>query len=195
MPLGYRMGIRAMQELGVAREKDHGFFVMPELGVAHPQTCLMDGLQIATGATYGKSLMERTYWGKLAAVFYHPGKGAVRVSLRPEFLDAFDAVEFFAYRRRGIEPSQIPGEVTARALEWIDSQTDEQIFKIEKLDGYPYSPPKGSFNRVKCSVCGEYVFERYVRLSKGEPCCIPCSGYQAKGSSLRHSGEAGTQTP
>ena len=75
MPLGYRMGIRALRELEVAREQDHGLFVIPELGIGHPQTCLMDGLQIATGATYGKSLMERTYWGKLAAVFYHPEQG------------------------------------------------------------------------------------------------------------------------
>ena len=71
---------RAMQELGVEHEKDHGFFVIPELGVGHPQTCLMDGMQIATGATYGKSLMEKTFWGKLAAVFYHPEKGSCPVS-------------------------------------------------------------------------------------------------------------------
>ncbi len=193
MPLGYHMGITAMQKLDVAHEKDHGLFVIPELGIGHPQTCLMDGLQIATGATYGKSLMERTYWGKLAAVFYRPGKGAIRFSLRSEFLDAFDGVEFFAYRRRGIEPSQIPAEVTAQALEWIDSQTDEQIFKVETLGEYAYSPPKGSFSRVKCSRCGEYVFERYVRVVQGEPCCIPCSGYQRRATSLRHSGEAGAQ--
>jgi len=136
--------MRALQELEVAREQDHGLFVIPELGIGHPQTCLVDGLQIATGATYGKSLMERTHWGKLAAVFYHPSKGVVRLFLRPEFLDEFDAVEFFAYRRRGTEPSQIPVEVTAQALDWINSQADEQVFKIEKLDGYAYSPPKGS---------------------------------------------------
>jgi formylmethanofuran dehydrogenase subunit E len=81
------MGLRAMRELDAAHERDHGFFVIPELGIGHPQTCLMDGLQIATGATYGKSLMERTYWGKLAAVFYRPGKKAVRLSLRSKFLD------------------------------------------------------------------------------------------------------------
>jgi formylmethanofuran dehydrogenase subunit E len=37
--------------------------------------------------------------------------------------------------------------------------------------------PKGSFNKSICSVCGEYVFERYVRLQDGKPVCIPCSGY------------------
>jgi formylmethanofuran dehydrogenase subunit E len=179
MPLGYRMGRLAMQELGVEREKDHGFFVIPELGVGHPQTCLMDGIQAATGATYGKSLMEKTSWGKLAAVFYKPGKGAVRLSLKADFLDDFDNVEFFAYRKRGVEPSQIPADVAEKSLDWIGNQPDEKVFKIERLPDYQFTPVKGSFNKMKCVKCGEYVFERYVRMVNNEPHCIPCSGYQS----------------
>ncbi len=30
---------------------------------------------------------------------------------------------------------------------------------------------------MKCSACGEYVFERYVRMVDGRPQCIPCSEY------------------
>ena len=89
MPLGYRMGIMALTKLGVEREKDHTLHVICELGEGHPQTCLMDGIQAATGATFGKTLMEKTNWGKLAATFWYPGKTAVRFALRPEFLDAF----------------------------------------------------------------------------------------------------------
>ena len=177
MPLGYRMGELAMKELGVTREKDHGFFVIPELGVGHPQTCLLDGIQAATGATYGKSLMERTFWGKMAATFYHPDKGAVRISLRPEFLDDFGKVEFFGYRMKGVEPSKIPAEVADAALAWTDAQPDERVFKIEPQKEYTFKRIKGSFNKVKCSQCGEYVFERYVRIVNNEPRCIPCSGY------------------
>jgi formylmethanofuran dehydrogenase subunit E len=178
MPLGYRMAKRAMQELGVEHEKDHGFYVIPELGVGHPQTCLMDGIQIATGATYGKSLMEKTFWGKLAATFYHPKKGAIRLSFTSEFLDEFGKVEFFAFRRKGIEPSQVPADVTEKALNLMDAQPDEKVFKMEKLPDYKFTPVKGSFHNVKCAKCGEYVFERYVRLVNNEPHCIPCSGYK-----------------
>jgi formylmethanofuran dehydrogenase subunit E len=178
MPLGYRMAKRAMQELGVEHEKDHGFHVIPELGVGHPQTCLMDGIQIATGATYGKSLMEKTFWGKLAAIFYKPGKGAIRLSLKPDFLDEFGKMEFFAYRKRGVEPSQIPADVTDTAVSWTDARPDDRVFKIERLPDYEFTPVKGSFNKVKCVKCGEYVFERYVRLVNNEPHCIPCSGYK-----------------
>ena len=78
------------------------------LGEGHPQTCMMDGLQVATGATYGKVLLAKTFYGKLAATFYHPKKGAVRYALKPDFIDAMGKFEFFAYRKRGIEPSEIP---------------------------------------------------------------------------------------
>src|SRR5665648_559899 len=84
MPIGYRMGRLAMEHLGVEREKDHGFYVVAELGEGHPQTCMMDGIQPATG----------------------------------------------------------------------------------------------SFNKTKCSSCGEYVFDRYIRTKDGAPVCIPCSGYE-----------------
>ena len=177
MPLGYRMGRLAMEKLGVEREKDHGFFVFPELGEGHPQTCLMDGIQVATGATYGKVLMAKTFYGKLAAVFYHPQKGGIRLSLQPDFIDAMGKFQFFAYRKKGMEPSQIPVEAQEEILKWVYEQADDVLFKVEAKPDFKYTPVKGSFNKTKCYVCGEYVFERYVRTKDGQPVCIPCSGY------------------
>ena len=177
MPIGYRMGKLALAYLGIEPEKDHGFFVFPELGEGHPQTCMMDGMQVATGATYGKVLLEKTYYGKLAATFYHPQKGAVRYALRSEFVDAMGKFEFFAYRKRGVEPSQIPPSVVDEVTQWIYSQPDDVLFKVEAKPDFKFTPPRGSFNKTKCSVCGEYVFERYVRIKDGQPMCIPCSGF------------------
>ena len=177
MPIGYRMGRLAMKELGVDRVKDHDLFAFPELGMGHPQTCTMDGVQVVTGCTYGKVLMEKTHYGKLALVLYHPEKGAVRVAMRPEFQDALGKFEFFAYRKRGIEPSGIPAAAVDEVTEWMFSQPDEVLFKLERVPGFKYERTKNSFNKAKCTVCGEYVFERYVRLVDGQPRCIPCSGY------------------
>lgn len=178
MPLGYRMGRLAMEHLGIERERDHGFYVVAELGEGHPQTCMLDGVQAATGATYGKLLMSRTFWGKLAAVFAHPEKGAVRYALNADFLDEMGKHEFFAYRKRGIEPSEIPAELTDDLIAWIAGLPDETVFKVEDMPEYVYAPVKGSFNKTKCSSCGEYVFDRYVRSKDGAPVCIPCSGYE-----------------
>ena len=177
MPIGYRMGRLVMENLGVGYEKDHGFYVFPEIGEGHPQTCLVDGLQIATGATYGKALIAKMFYGKLAAVFYHPRKGAVRYALKPGFVDAFGKFEFFVYRKKGIEPSQIPAKVTDEVINWTYDQADDFIFKIEPQPDFKFTPVKGSFNKVQCSVCGEYVFERYARMKDGKAVCIPDSGY------------------
>jgi len=177
MPIGYRMGKLALAHLGIEREQDHGFFIFPELGEGHPQTCMMDGMQAATGATYGKVLMAKTFYGKLAATFYHPQRGAVRFALKPDFIDALGKFEFFAYRKRGIEPSEIPAGVTDEVIQWMYDQPDEALFKVEPLPDFTYTPVKGSFNKTKCSVCGEYVFDRYLRMKNGQPMCIPCSEY------------------
>ncbi|MGA8857828.1 MAG: FmdE family protein [Candidatus Bathyarchaeia archaeon] len=177
MPIGYRMGKLALHYLAAEHEADHGFFIFPELGEGHPQTCMMDGMQVATGATYGKVLMAKTFYGKLAATFYNPKKGAVRLSLKPEFVDAMGKFEFFAYRKKGIEPSQIPPTVRREVIDWVNEQPDEAIYKVEAKPDFTYTPLKGSFNKTKCSMCGEYVFERYVRMKDGQPMCIPCSGF------------------
>jgi len=177
MPIGYRMGKLAMEHLKVEYEKDHGFFVFPEIGEGHPQTCMVDGMQIATGATYGKVLIEKTFYGKLAAIFYHPKKGAVRYSVKPEFIDAMGKFEFFVYRKKGVEPSQIPQKVVEEVINWAYEQTDDFMFKVEPKPDFKFSPIKGSFNKDKCSICGEYVFERYLRIKDGKPVCIPCSSY------------------
>jgi formylmethanofuran dehydrogenase subunit E len=177
MPIGHRMGTLALAHLGAERERDHGFFIFPELGEGHPQTCMMDGMQAATGATYGKLLMAKTFYGKLAATFFHPEKGAVRIALTAEFIDAMGQFEFFAYRKRGVEPSQIPAPVVDQVLQWVYDQTDGFMLKVESKPNFAFTPVQGSFNKTKCSVCGEYVFDRYVRMRDGRPTCVPCSGY------------------
>jgi formylmethanofuran dehydrogenase subunit E len=138
---------------------------------------MVDGMQAATGATYGKVLIEKTFFGKLAATFYHPRKGAVRYSLTPEFVDAMGQFEFFAYRKKGVEPSQIPQKAQDEVINWVYEQSDEFMFKVEPRPDFKFTPAKGSFNKAKCAICGEYVFERYLRMKDGRPVCIPCSGF------------------
>jgi len=176
-PIGYMMGKSAMAYLKVEHEKDHHFFVFSECGIGHPQTCMIDGLQVATGATYGKTLMEKTYYGKLAATFYHPQKGAVRYALKPEFIDAMGKFEFFTYRKKGVEPSKVSQNASDEVIYWVYEQADEIMFKIEPKPDFKFTPVKDSFNKAKCTICGEYVFERYLRIREGKSVCIQCSEY------------------
>jgi formylmethanofuran dehydrogenase subunit E len=136
---------------------------------------MMDGIQAITGCTYGKLMMERLNYGKVAMVLHSPGKGSVRVSALPEFLDELGKKEFFAFRKKGIEPSEIPPSVVEDAVRLVLELPEEKIFKVENLEGFKFSRPKSSFNKAKCSTCGEYVFERYLRVLDGKQTCIPCA--------------------
>jgi formylmethanofuran dehydrogenase subunit E len=175
MPIGYRMGKVAMEKLGMSKIRDHGAFALSEMGIGHPQTCMMDGIQAVTGCTYGKLMMERLNYGKVAMILYMPGKGAVRVSALPEFQDELGKKEFFAYRKKGIEPSQIPTSVVEDAVRLVLDLPEERMFKVENLPNFTFGRPKSSFNKAKCSACGEYVFERYLRVLDGKQTCIPCA--------------------
>ena len=177
MPIGYRMGTLMLNKLGVSRAQDHDYFMFPELGVGHPQTCMMDGLQASTGCTYGKLMIERQNYGKLAATLWTPSKGAVRVAVKPDFTDMLGKYEFFDYRKKGIEPSQIPELVRLEVIEKVLNVTDDELFALQLLPDLQHKKIAGSFNKAKCEVCGEYVFERYLRKKDGKLTCIPCSGY------------------
>lgn len=177
MPIGYRMGTLVLEKLGIERSKNHEMHVFPEMGIAHPQGCMQDGIMASTGATFGKGLIEKMYYGKVAAAFWYPGKGAVRIVLRNEFSDSLSPHEFFKYRKKGVEPSDIPHEVRQDIINMVLRAANEELFKVEMLPDFAYQPPKSSFNKEKCAVCGEYVFERYLRVKNGKKVCIPCSGH------------------
>ncbi len=177
MPIGYRMGTLAMQKLGVGRSKNHEMHVFSEMGIGHPQGCMQDGIMSATGATFGKGMMEKLNYGKVAAIFWYPGKGAVRIALRPDFTDKLSPHEFFAYRKKGVEPSDIPEEVKGDIINMVLQAREEELFSVRELPDFQYTPVQGSFYKEKCDACGEYVFERYVRRFQGVTMCIECAGY------------------
>jgi len=177
MPIGYKMGELMLRILNVAKTPDHEYFIASELGVGHPQTCMMDGLQAATGCTYGKLMIERLNFGKLASTLWTPANGSVRIAVKPEFSDRLGKYEFFAYRKKGVEPSKIPPPVSDEVIDVVMKATDDEMFNVNKLSSFEHKKIKGSFNKARCEACGEYVFERYVRIKDGKQLCIPCSGY------------------
>ena len=150
--------------------------IFSEMGIGHPQGCMQDGIMSATGATFGKGMIDKLHYGKIAATFWYPGiKGAIRISLRNEFQDKLAPHEFFKYRKQGIEPSKIPGNVCENIIDIVLNASDDELFAVTNLPEFTYRPVKGSFNKSACEACGEYVFERYLRIKDGKKICISCS--------------------
>ena len=176
MPIGFKMGTLAMETLAVEKSLDHQMHVFSEMGVGHPQGCMQDGIMSSTGATFGKGMIDRMNYGKVAATFWYPGKkDAVRIVMKNEFQDKLAPHEFFKYRKQGIEPSEIPENVRKDIIDIVLNASNEELFKVEILKDFKYAPVKGSFNKAKCEICGEYVFERYLRVKDGKKVCIQCS--------------------
>jgi formylmethanofuran dehydrogenase subunit E len=187
MPIGYRMGALALQKLEVERCMDHEMHIFSEMGVGHPQGCMQDGIMSSTGATFGKGMIDKLYYGKIAATFWYPNiKGGVRIALRNEFQDKLAPHEFFKYRKQGIEPSQIPDNVCEDIINIVLNASDDELFKVTNLPEFTYKPVKGSFNKAVCEVCGEYVFERYLRVKDGKRVCIPCAGHEPNETIFYH---------
>jgi formylmethanofuran dehydrogenase subunit E len=179
MPLGFRAGLAALRALGTERELNMAKLAFVETGTGHAAGCFADGVQMATGCTFGKGLIERTQYGKWAMILVDRASGrAVRVSVRPEVIQASFQSPFVQLRKQGVAPTDIPLETSRPLVEKLLGRSDEELFVVTDVD-YPL-PPKvaASFNLVVCATCGEAVAENKARLVDGAPTCLPCSGYR-----------------
>lgn len=174
MPLGYRAGKYAMRLLGIDKERNHQTHAFSEMGPDNSNGCLNDGIQASTGCTFGKGLISMISLGKPALILYRQGAGAVRVHVKNSFLDSLleRGADFFALRRQGTEPGDIPPEVIDPLLnDWFNRLPDEQIFEYIFIEDFTYSPAKKSWIGGKCSKCEEYTYESDLTESGNDILC------------------------
>jgi len=179
MPLGFRAGVLALEALGAEREANMAHLVFVETGTGHAAGCFADGVQMATGCTFGKGLIERTGYGKwaLSLVDIATGK-AVRVSVKPETMAAALQSPFVKMRHEGVPPTEVPLDVSRPLVQGLMARVDDELFTVSEVFEYGLPPrPAPCFETVNCSQCGELVAENKVRLEEGKPVCLPCSGY------------------
>ena len=178
MPLGLKAGLAAMKKLGVERASNKELYCLCETGFSHATMCFVDGVQVATGCTFGKSNIEKLNYSKNAITLIDvKKKKAVRVVLNPEFQKKGLSSKFVQMRKEGIEPKDIPSEIIDPIIENIMKQPDEVLFKISEVFDYDFKSKKSTFEWYECEECGEIVFSCGVRVKNGKKVCIPCSGY------------------
>ena len=180
MPLGLRSGQAALKALGVERASNKELFCYVETGSDHATMCFVDGVQVSTGCTYGKSNLVKLEYGKNAINLIDvKTKKKVRVKLNPEFQKRGLASEFVKLRAKGIEPKDIKPEIVYPLIEKIISLPDEELLIVGDVHNVDFASPKGSFEWHECANCGEIVFATKIRIVNGKHVCIPCSGYTA----------------
>lgn len=179
MPLGFRAGVAALKALGAERELNMEKLAFVETGTGHAAGCFADGVQMATGCTFGKGLVERMQYGKWACTLVDRATGkAVRVSVRPEVIQNSFQSPFVQQRRAGVRPTDISLDISKPLVEKLLGRGDAELFAVSEV--FDYSLPKRpqpTFNLLVCAQCGEAVAENKVRMKEGKPVCIPCSGY------------------
>ncbi len=178
MPMGIRAGLAAMKALGVKRAKDKELVVEAETGEGHAAGCFVDGIMVATGATYGKSNIKKLNYNKMAFTLIDVAAGrAVRVSLKPEFVEKALASPFVQKRKEGVLPQDIPAEITNPQVERILALPDADFLNISDVFSKKLAKGKGSFETKRCAKCGEAVFTDKLQESPdGRLLCIPCAG-------------------
>ena len=177
MPLGLRAGLAAMEALGVAHAPDGQLNALVEIDRNHCSTCFADGVQVATGCTFGKGNIRSLGYGKFALTLIDNKTGrSVRVVATPEAMRRSQQSEFIEYRRKGVPASQVDPALAEPLIDQVLAEKTEVLFKIEPLQEVKLPPmPPHAFDTVICAECGEVTVERYARVKHGKIVCIPCA--------------------
>ncbi len=175
MPLGLRAGLAAMEALGVERAQAHELHIIAETGKGHAGGCFLDGLMAATGCTYGKSNIEKLYYNKFAFTLIDTETNrAVRVWLKPEFVENMLKSPFVQLRSKGIKPQDIDPEILAPLLDNVLSMPYEKFLNIGEVKPYEWQKGKGCFEVERCEICGEAVFTNKLYEVDGKKVCGGC---------------------
>jgi formylmethanofuran dehydrogenase subunit E len=177
MPLGLRAGVAAMQALGVSHAPDGQLTALVEIDRNHCSTCFADGVQVATGCTFGKGNIQSLGYGKFGLTLIDNKTGrSVRVVATPEAMRRSQQSEFIEYRKKGVPASQVDSKLVEPLIDAVLSDPTEKLVKVEPIKHVPLLPMKPhAFDTIICASCGEVTVERYARVKSGKVVCAPCA--------------------
>jgi formylmethanofuran dehydrogenase subunit E len=177
MPMGLRAGLAALEELGVPRAADGQLTALVEIDSEHCATCYADGIQMATGCTFGKGNIRKLGYGKFVLTLVDNKTGrSVRVATRNEVIKRNQESEFIQYRKNNVPASKIDPALVEPNIDFILDAATEDLFKIGLVTKIklPVGRPH-DFNTIICAECGEVAVERYARVKNGQIVCMPCA--------------------
>lgn len=178
MPMGLRTGLAAMKALGVERAPDGQLMALVEIDEDHCATCWADGVQVATGCTFGKGNIKKLHYGKWGLTLIDKKTGrSVRVVPKASAMQKNKESKFMELRASGVPASQVPAEVADPLVEMVSNAPDEMLLDIGEVKPYEWHDGPHTFASKVCPSCGEMVVERNMRVKDGQAVCLPCSGY------------------
>jgi formylmethanofuran dehydrogenase subunit E len=175
---GVRLGLAAMETLGVERAGSKQLHAVIETGDYHGGMCFGDGIQFTTGCTFGKGNIEKSGEGKFAVTLFDKSSGrAVRVAYRPTLQPRIKASAFMQKRAAGVPPTEIPDEEQMEVVNLVWNAPAEEIMTVGPVREQAWVEPEEVVRFAVCPGCGELVAEPYLRVAEGRLVCAACSGY------------------
>jgi formylmethanofuran dehydrogenase subunit E len=175
---GVRVGLTALETLGVKRSGGTQLFGIVEIGEEHGGMCFGDGIQYATGCTFGKGNIRKQPYGKLGFTLIDKDTSrAVRVVFTSFLQKRIAASAFMQKRAAGISADEIPMDEQMEVVDLVWNEPAENVLKIGNVFEYPeqFLPEVMGFR--PCDRCGELTALAYLRVDGSQHVCIPCSGY------------------
>lgn len=173
--LGVRAGFAAMSRLGVGRALDRELFALVELGSDHYAQGFVDGVQVATGCTFGKDLILRIPHGKASVRLVHQASGrAVRVVSSMETIDRIELSEWFRTCSSAGSFASGCTEAAGPLIDELLAVPEETLFTVGPVFPLSIEDPPPEFETRQCAACGESVLSRYTRELGGRTLCVTC---------------------
>lgn len=178
---GVLAGCHGLMRLGVLGHRG----MEDVVAIVETNSCFSDGVQVATGCTFGNNCLIYRDYGKTAVTLATRNGRAVRLALDPDFQESVfrqhpEAGALFqklvGRREPGTaeERQRLMEQFEAIAFSALDLPP-ETVFRIREgtIQVPDYAP---IFASVRCRACGENVMEPKARARDGGHLCIPCAG-------------------
>lgn len=173
--LGIRAGLVAMARLGVGRAVDRDLFAFVELGSDHYAQGFTDGIQFATGCTFGKDLIVRLPHGKASVRLVDQTRGrAVRVGPRPETIATIERSAWFRACSTDGAFASGGAHLAGPIADEIVATSDDVLFAVSAVFPLRIEDQRASYESVECDACGERVLASYAREVDGRRLCVAC---------------------
>jgi formylmethanofuran dehydrogenase subunit E len=175
---GVRVGLAALRTLGVKRSGGTQLFSIVEIGEDHGGMCFGDGIQYATGCTFGKGNINKAPLGKLASTLIEKASNrSVRISYKPTLQKQIGESAFMRKRGMGIMPDDIPLEEQEELVNLVWDAPESNVLTIGEVKQYEGDWFPEIMGFTPCAACGELTAKAYLRVLGDKHVCIPCSGY------------------
>jgi formylmethanofuran dehydrogenase subunit E len=176
--LGVRIGLAAMRVLGVERSSGSELYAIVEVGEEHGGMCFTDGIQSATGCTFGKGNIRRELYGKLGFTLIDKNTDrGVRVHYKPNLHKEIAQSAYVKQRAAGIPSDEIPDEDREGVVNLVWEAPEDEVLEIDEIFAYERQWYPYDMGFRACDSCGEFTAKAYLRVVGDKAMCIPCSGY------------------